>query len=64
MNNNHVSAVHWFKSSHSGSQGGNCLETAGLSRKRIGVRDSKDIARGHLTISPAAWDALTRAVKG
>lgn len=63
MNNNHVSVVHWFKSSYSGSQGGNCVETAGLSRKRIGVRDSKDTARGHLTVSPAAWTALTQAVK-
>lgn len=64
MNNNHVSAARWFKSSHSGSQGGNCVETAGLSRRRIGIRDSKDPARGHLAVSPIAWNALTQAVKG
>ncbi|MGR6999827.1 DUF397 domain-containing protein [Yinghuangia aomiensis] len=58
-----MSTAHWLKSSYSGSQGGNCVETAGLSRTCIGVRDSKDTARGHLTLSPAAWTALTQAVK-
>lgn len=54
--------VRWFKSSHSGPEGGNCVETAGL-RYAVGVRDSKDPDRGHLSMSPAAWFALTESVK-
>ncbi|WTW92845.1 DUF397 domain-containing protein [Streptomycetaceae bacterium NBC_01309] len=53
---------HWFKSSRSGSEGGNCVETAGLV-DAVGVRDSKNPARGHLSLSPTAWSALTESMK-
>ncbi|NUU25798.1 MAG: DUF397 domain-containing protein [Streptomycetaceae bacterium] len=53
----------WLKSSYSSSGGGNCVETAALSADSIGVRDSKDVNRGHLTVASAAWSALTEAVK-
>ncbi|MFE9772249.1 DUF397 domain-containing protein [Streptomyces sp. NPDC005931] len=44
----------WFKSSHSGGEGGECLEVA-LSPHAVHVRDSKQPAGPHLTLSPAAW---------
>ncbi|WP_436788545.1 Scr1 family TA system antitoxin-like transcriptional regulator [Yinghuangia sp. YIM S10712] len=53
--------VTWRKSSYSGNQGGNCVEVASLDG--VGVRDSKDVRRGHLTIRPAAWETLTAALK-
>ena len=51
----------WRTSSHSGAQGGQCVEVASLPRA-VGVRDSKDRARGHLAVSRAAWDAFVRSV--
>ncbi|GAA4970846.1 DUF397 domain-containing protein [Yinghuangia aomiensis] len=56
-------AALWRKSSYSGQQGGDCVETAALDRS-VGVRDSKDIRRGHLSLSPASWAALTASIKG
>ncbi|MEU8137157.1 DUF397 domain-containing protein [Streptodolium elevatio] len=63
--NKHVSSSEprWFKSTYTGPEGGNCVETAGLSDS-VGVRDSKERARGYLAISPAAWSALTESIKG
>jgi hypothetical protein len=51
----------WRKSSYSGAQGGQCVEVAPLVTS-VGVRDTKDRARGHLTVSHAAWDAFVRNV--
>ncbi|MGR7000363.1 DUF397 domain-containing protein [Yinghuangia aomiensis] len=59
----HGTTPQWKKSSYSGNQGGACVETAALDHA-IGVRDSKDLRRGHLSLSPAAWAALTGAIKG
>ncbi|TYK43287.1 DUF397 domain-containing protein [Actinomadura decatromicini] len=53
----------WRKSSHSGPEGGECVEVANLAAL-IGVRDSKDPNGPQLTISPAAWAVFTRDVKG
>ncbi|HSA51438.1 MAG TPA: DUF397 domain-containing protein [Yinghuangia sp.] len=52
----------WRKSTYSGQTGPNCVEVAPLDGV-IGARDSKDAARGHLTVSPAAWTALTETIK-
>jgi hypothetical protein len=50
--------VKWRKSSHSGANGGDCVEIADLDRS-IEVRDSKDPNGPHLTISRRALrDAL------
>ena len=51
----------WRTSSYSGGQGGQCVEVAPLARI-VGVRDTKDRARGHLTVSAATWAAFARAV--
>jgi hypothetical protein len=36
----HVDGLHWFKSSYSGSDGGNCVEVA-VGLDAVYVRDSK-----------------------
>ncbi|MFC8917609.1 DUF397 domain-containing protein [Streptomyces sp. NPDC057116] len=50
-------AFAWTKSSYSSEQGGNCVEVA-LHPLTIHVRDSKDVTRPALTLSPAAWAAF------
>lgn len=48
----------WHKSSHSGSEGDNCVEVAEQS-DTIHVRDSKDTGFRPLRFSPMAWSAFT-----
>ena len=50
-------ALRWFKSSYSGSEGGNCIEVA-VQLTAIHIRDSKTPAAPHLTVTPAAWAAF------
>ncbi|MEU5180748.1 DUF397 domain-containing protein [Streptomyces longwoodensis] len=58
-------ALQWFKSTYSGSDGGQCLEVA-VTPHAIHVRDSKtapDTSTPTLHITPATWtDFLTFAV--
>lgn len=49
----------WFKSSYSGSNGGDCVEVATCPHT-VHVRDSKDIAVPALALSPAAWADFLR----
>ncbi|MGC9535689.1 DUF397 domain-containing protein [Streptomyces sp. UG1] len=53
-------ALEWFKSSYSGSEGGQCVEVA-LCPHAIHIRDSKNDAEDGptLQISPTAWTAFT-----
>ncbi|WP_181803626.1 DUF397 domain-containing protein [Streptomyces shenzhenensis] len=44
----------WFKSSYSSAQGDSCIEVA-ATPTTIRIRDSKDRARPHLALTPAAW---------
>ncbi|MFI2606630.1 DUF397 domain-containing protein [Kitasatospora sp. NPDC018619] len=44
----------WFKSSHSGTEGGACVEIA-LVPGAVRVRDSKDKAGPQLAFTPEAW---------
>lgn len=53
----------WRKSSYSNPQGGECVEVAQGTPGLVPVRDSKDVARGVLTLHPSTWDALTTALK-
>jgi hypothetical protein len=47
--------LEWFKSSYSGSEGGQCLEVA-HEAAAIHIRDSKTApATPHLTVTPEAW---------
>lgn len=57
-----VSRATWRKSTRSNGAGGNCVEVAELAEK-IGVRDSKTPAAGHLTLSPKAWAAFAADVR-
>ena len=44
----------WFKSSHSDSYNGNCIEVAACTGT-VHVRDSKDKAGPKLAFTPDAW---------
>ncbi|UGT64246.1 DUF397 domain-containing protein [Nocardia asteroides] len=49
----------WFKSSKSGDR--DCVEVA-FEGAQVGVRDSKNIAVGHLTFPAHTWDAFTAGI--
>lgn len=49
----------WFKSSHSGNEGGACLEAA-TTPGTIHLRDSKAPARAQLTFPASRWAAFVR----
>ncbi|MFC8713105.1 DUF397 domain-containing protein [Streptomyces sp. NPDC057197] len=49
-----VSGLAWFKSSYSGTEGGECLEVAPATTL-VHVRDSKAAAGPMLTVSREAW---------
>ncbi|MEU3568012.1 DUF397 domain-containing protein [Kitasatospora sp. NPDC036755] len=44
----------WFKSSHSGTEGGNCVEVASA-KGTVHVRDSKDRTGPQLDFTAEAW---------
>lgn len=52
----------WRKSSHSGGNGGGCVEV-GQSARMILVRDTKDRDGEVLTVSADAWEQFTTALK-
>ena len=58
-----VDTITWRKSSHSGGNGGGCVEVAGNLPGVIAVRDSKDPGGPVLTFQPNAWRAFTAAIK-
>jgi hypothetical protein len=47
----------WFKSSYSGSGGGNCVEVA-VRPEAVHIRDSKDRRIRTLVVTPTAWAAF------
>ncbi|MFI6892878.1 DUF397 domain-containing protein [Streptomyces sp. NPDC050256] len=49
----------WFKSSHSGTEGDNCIEVA-ATQQAIHVRDSKDLARPAFAVGRKGWDEFVR----
>ena len=53
-----TSELTWFKSSYSGSEGGECVEVAARSDAAVHVRDSKDPEGPVLTFSATAWSAF------
>jgi hypothetical protein len=53
----------WFKSSYSGSEGGNCIEVA-THPSAIHIRDSKAPAGGILTVSPSTWTEFLERTLG
>lgn len=55
--------VQWRKSSHSGGQGGACVEVADATSV-VAVRDSKDPDEARLAFGAGEWRAFMRRVKG
>lgn len=52
----------WRKSSHSGTQEGDCVEVANL-EQQVGLRDSKAPEAGHFTLSAGGFAELVTRVK-
>jgi Domain of unknown function (DUF397) len=52
----------WRKSSHSGANGGSCVEVAGTALVVL-VRDTKDRDGATLTFSTGAWRAFAEQLK-
>jgi hypothetical protein len=58
-----IDSATWRTSSFSGSNGGNCLESASVPGAVL-VRDTKDNGTGPvLRFAPAAWTAFTDQAK-
>lgn len=55
-----MTTARWRKSSHSGSEGGDCVEVADLGA-HVAVRDSKDPHGPVLVFVPAAFAAFAHA---
>ncbi|MDX6745086.1 DUF397 domain-containing protein [Actinocorallia sp. A-T 12471] len=55
-------ALHWRKSSHSTSQGGNCVEVAPMV-SAIAIRDSKNPTAPALAFSRTAFRRLNHALR-
>ncbi|MGV9316646.1 DUF397 domain-containing protein [Streptomyces sp. NPDC003691] len=51
---NNAEPLTWFKSSYSGTEGGQCLEVA-VDIGTVHVRDSKAVAGPVIRMSPQAW---------
>ncbi|MFJ8695778.1 DUF397 domain-containing protein [Streptomyces roseolilacinus] len=49
----------WFKSSHSGSAGDDCVEVA-VTEQAVHVRDSKDAGRAALAVGHDGWGRFVR----
>jgi len=56
-----TSGLTWFKSSYSGTEGGDCVEVA-AGTGSVHIRDSKAMTGPVVTVSPEAWaDFVTHA---
>jgi hypothetical protein len=58
-----ISKLAWVKSSYSGSQGGNCVETAADGRGSILVRDTQDRAGAMLRFDASPWRQFAETLK-
>ncbi|MFC7386564.1 DUF397 domain-containing protein [Sphaerisporangium rhizosphaerae] len=57
-----MDALKWCRSSYSSANGGECVEIAAISGV-VAIRDSKDIAQGHLTVTAGAFRAFLARIK-
>ncbi|QXJ23298.1 DUF397 domain-containing protein [Actinomadura graeca] len=53
---------YWRKSTYSGGEAAQCVEMASV-RNRVGIRDTKDLRSGHLTVEREALAALVGRIK-
>jgi hypothetical protein len=56
------SKADWKKSSHSGAEGGNCVEVATNIPGLVAVRDSKNPHGPALAFTPTEWRAFTHRI--
>lgn len=54
--------ITWRKSTHSHGDSGQCVELAALASV-VGIRDTKNRAAGHLTLTKQAFATLLNGVK-
>ncbi|MET7367081.1 DUF397 domain-containing protein [Streptomyces sp. NPDC005566] len=54
-----TASLAWARSTYSSNEGGACVEVA-TTGPAVLVRDSKDVTRPHLTVSPARWAHFVR----
>jgi hypothetical protein len=62
VNIRNSTAITWRKSSHSGSEGGTCVELADLTTA-VGIRDSKNPDGPKLAVSRRELSSLVASVK-
>ncbi|MGI5326686.1 DUF397 domain-containing protein [Actinomadura nitritigenes] len=62
MNTPDLSSTAWRKSSHSDSEGGNCVEVAGMA-VGVAVRDSKDPEGPKLAFGCGAFESLVSDIR-
>lgn len=53
-----MTGAKWHKSTHSGANGGSCVEVASNLPGVVFVRDTKDRDGGSLRFNPPAWQAF------
>lgn len=58
-----VNNLIWRKSTHSGTNGGDCVEVADLPDGGRAVRDSKNPQGPVLSFTPSEWQAFTAGVR-
>lgn len=63
MNSHDLSTATWRKSSHSGSNGGDCIEIAPEFAHIVPVRDSKNPDGPALVFPTPAWATFLAAIK-
>lgn len=64
MSSEQPAQIHWFKSSYSGGDGGECVEIApDTARPAVHVRDSKRPDGAHLAFAPGAWGGFVAALR-
>lgn len=62
-NQTDLSVAGWRASSYSNTDGGNCIEVAGLTRGVVPVRDSKRRAGPVVAVGAQAWSAFISLVR-
>ncbi|MFC6085722.1 DUF397 domain-containing protein [Sphaerisporangium aureirubrum] len=60
---NNLQNAQWHKSTHSGSDGGNCVEVSTSVPGVVLVRDSKNVAGPALLLPGAEWSAFVGGIK-
>jgi len=58
-----ISHLTWRKSSHSGANGGECVEVASAGKPLVAVRDSKDPNGPKLAFSPPMWQSFIQGLR-